>query len=289
MLEDQAAAGVPISAIRRSTKLLVSVQNAAEAELAHECGVDWIDLKNPSAGSLGAPDRDTIQSVSKMTAESMTNASTAESISLSNHSTSTSSNPASVVKERCIVKSVALGEINDVDFRIARESVAPFAVAKVGTSGIGQLRDAEAWSKLYDLYEKLGRGKLIAAAYADYERANAPSPEKILTWSATISAPYLLIDTFVKDGLGLPHWLEPQRLQKLIAAADRAGMGVALAGSLKLSDAQWIASLSPDYIAVRGAVCSGERNGPLCSAKIHAWLTELTSWNANSDSRSTTH
>ena len=38
------------------TGLLVSVRNAAEAEIALSAGVDLIDVKEPSRGSLGAAD-----------------------------------------------------------------------------------------------------------------------------------------------------------------------------------------------------------------------------------------
>ncbi len=37
-------------------RLLVSIRNADEARLARTAGVEWIDLKNPDGGSLGAAD-----------------------------------------------------------------------------------------------------------------------------------------------------------------------------------------------------------------------------------------
>ena len=45
------------------TKLLVSVVNAAEARTALDAGADLIDVKDPTRGSLGAPDLATIRSV----------------------------------------------------------------------------------------------------------------------------------------------------------------------------------------------------------------------------------
>ena len=44
-------------------KLLVSVRNAAEAEIALEAGADLIDVKEPKRGSPGAADVATIESV----------------------------------------------------------------------------------------------------------------------------------------------------------------------------------------------------------------------------------
>ena len=36
------------------TRLLASVRDMAEARLVADCGVPWIDLKEPAAGALGA-------------------------------------------------------------------------------------------------------------------------------------------------------------------------------------------------------------------------------------------
>ena len=46
-----------------SPGLLVSVRNAVEAEVALGGGADWIDVKEPTRGALGAADPQTIQSV----------------------------------------------------------------------------------------------------------------------------------------------------------------------------------------------------------------------------------
>ncbi|MEZ6076741.1 MAG: (5-formylfuran-3-yl)methyl phosphate synthase [Pirellulaceae bacterium] len=46
-------------------RLLVSIRNADEARLARSVGVDWIDLKNPGGGSLGAADELTCVAVAK--------------------------------------------------------------------------------------------------------------------------------------------------------------------------------------------------------------------------------
>ena len=43
------------------TELLVSVRSAAEAHLALQAGVQWIDAKEPARGSLGAASADVWQ------------------------------------------------------------------------------------------------------------------------------------------------------------------------------------------------------------------------------------
>lgn len=45
------------------TQLLISVRNVREAEICWRLGVDWIDLKEPLAGSLGAPSLETAQAI----------------------------------------------------------------------------------------------------------------------------------------------------------------------------------------------------------------------------------
>ena len=47
----------------RSPGLLVSVRNAVEAEVALHGGADWIDVKEPKQGALGAAEPETIRSV----------------------------------------------------------------------------------------------------------------------------------------------------------------------------------------------------------------------------------
>ena len=42
------------------TRMLASVATLQEARLAAECGVDIIDLKNPSTGALGALPTETV-------------------------------------------------------------------------------------------------------------------------------------------------------------------------------------------------------------------------------------
>ncbi len=220
-------------------QLLVSVQSADEAELAFQAGVPWVDLKNPSAGSLGAPTTDTcVEFLAK-----------------------SSSYPDSQI-------SVALGEVVAVDWTWVADWLPGFAVGKVGLAGQSHIDDA--------LIERLSRfeGAIVPAAYADWQRAGCPTPEAVARLAIKIHAPFLLIDTFIKDGSGLFEWLTIDQLKQLQASLAESNIDLVIAGSLRTSDWAMLTQLHRITIGVRGAVCEtqADRSSRLSPTAIAQWL-----------------
>ncbi len=239
-----------------ATKLLISVRDPLEAALVRDAGVDWIDLKEPNAGSLGCPRLDVAQEVACL---------------LSSHAQ----------------RSVALGELcdlNDNDFQVGEafnsSSVASFAklfpVLKVGLSGC---RSPQAdWQSRFKAIagELRERGsELIPVAYADAALCSAPELNDVLQLAKQLGSTHLLIDTFTKDGRSLLDWLPLEKLKITIAAARQFRCGIVLAGSLRIQDAQQLLALNPAALAIRGAVCqSNEVNGrttQIDSTKVACW------------------
>ncbi len=114
-------------------------------------------------------------------------------------------------------------------------------------------------------------GSFVAAAYADAERADAPSVGHVLEvlhhWQGSV----LLIDTWRKDGKGLFTWLSMPVLQRLREETRRRGVTLALAGSLKMQDVPRVMEIAPDILAVRGAACrEGQRNGEVDAERVAA-------------------
>jgi uncharacterized protein (UPF0264 family) len=212
---------------------LVSVQNADEARLAFECGVAWVDLKDPSQGSLGNPGTITCQQFIAVARQF-------------DHSRI----------------SLALGEFDDLDWAWVAKWLPEFAVGKVGLAGQPSVTE--------DIVEALApfRGDIVPAIYADWQRAGSPRPEDVLALARDIEAPFVLIDTFEKDGRGLLHWLDVSQLSQLQQQAHALGAGLVIAGSLRIADWPQLELLEQITIGVRGAVCTSQ----LCQREIKRWL-----------------
>ena len=109
---------------------------------------------------------------------------------------------------------------------------------------------------------------VIAAAYADCDRARSLSPEQMLEPAIAAGASGALIDTWVKDGRGLLHYMPVNVLTDWVRRARRAGLLTALAGSLAVDDLERLREVAPDVVGVRGAACRGGRSGTLDPARL---------------------
>lgn len=220
-------------------QLLVSVQNADEAALAFQCGVPWVDLKNPSAGALGQPTADTCQEFMQVA--------TAYS---SSHI------------------SVALGEYETVDWDWASNWLSPFSVGKVGLAGRSSIDDS--------VRKQLARfaGRIVPALYADWQQAGSAPPESVVRLARDIRAPFMLIDTYMKDGRGLFDWLTVSMVQELQLQIQSFGADLVIAGSLRTTDWAKLEQLDNITIGVRGAVCetSVDRTSCLSQSAVRQWL-----------------
>jgi uncharacterized protein (UPF0264 family) len=78
----------------------------------------------------------------------------------------------------------------------------------------------------------------------------------------------LLIDTFDKRGGDLLDALSWESLVEIKAAAQRAGVRLALAGSLSAASIRRLLPLAPAYFGVRGAACLGGRDGTIDEALV---------------------
>jgi uncharacterized protein (UPF0264 family) len=114
----------------------------------------------------------------------------------------------------------------------------------------------------------------VAVAYADWQTAQAPSPEEILTAAASCRAAYLLVDTHDKSRGNLLSHLSIGELTDLAAAAAAPGIGLVLAGSLDAAAIARLLPLAPAYVAVRGAACRGERTQAIDAVRVKR-LVEL--------------
>jgi uncharacterized protein (UPF0264 family) len=228
-------------------RLLVSVVSAEEARRALDAGADIIDVKDPAEGALGAPSPHVL---------------------------------GEVVREvgGAAPVSVALGDLPNLPHTAALAArgaaLSGAGYVKVGLRGVRELDEAAAlMCAVADAVEP--HAEVIAAAYADAGAldppALAPASLPELVDRAPISG--ALVDTFVKDGRGLYHWLSESELADMIALTHSAGGSFAVAGQLTRAQLRRVPA---DVVGVRSAVCrGGDRSGELDAELVAAAVAAL--------------
>jgi len=228
------------------TRLLVSVRDASEARLAAEAGVDLIDLKEPSRGPLGAVDLATMREVIKTVAGQTP-------------------------------LSAALGELVELSLDSVAALPKGLTYAKVGLADCANLAG---WpERLAALCRQLPHGIApVGVIYADRSQAGAPPADEVLSAAMQLNCRALLIDTFNKTAGDLFAHLGDVELSRTVTTARQAGLLVVLAGSVSLNSLPWALALEPDYVAVRGAVCSGPRTGRLDPRRLRQFAAEVAAF-----------
>ncbi|MCA9144880.1 MAG: hypothetical protein H6821_11740 [Planctomycetaceae bacterium] len=220
------------------TGLLVSVRDATEALAALNGGADVIDIKEPRNGSLGPAAVSTWGEVTVAVSD-------AKPIS------------------------VALGELLDEATRDLAREAHGMSFAKIGLSGCG---NESAWHERWrNAISCLPTGVACAAViYADHLNANSPHPAAILSQAIEFECEAILFDTYSKARGHLFDHLDERALGSLCSEAKQAGMKVVLAGSLRDDLILRGLELEPDYIAVRGAACRGDRRNAIDQSRVQA-------------------
>lgn len=219
-------------------RLLVSVRSAHEAAVAAEAGAEIIDIKEPDLGSLGrAPFHVWREVVARLGSS--------------------------------LPISVALGELfewlepespdlNGLGWHGLRYRKLGLANAPSGWK--------PRWRELRDHPDLSDGPEWIAVAYSDWRSAGAPSPDAVLEAAAEDARiTGILVDTFHKMG----HHPLGKEWAAWSAEAHRAGLMLAIAGSLDAPAIRRLDDLHPDIVAVRGAAChGGDRRSSIDPARV---------------------
>lgn len=217
------------------TGLLVSVRSAAEAETAFIGGADLIDVKEPSRGPLGAADPATWAEIHRAIAGRAPT-------------------------------SVALGELLDERIETLAAECGGFQFAKIGLAACQERGWVDRWRRVV---QSLPVGTLpVPVAYADWRAAGAPSPRVALTIAECSLSRLMLIDTFDKSRGTLLCHLDQDYLADLAREAKSSGVRLVLAGSLGRESIPSLLELKPRYLGVRGAACSGGRDGTIDLSRV---------------------
>ena len=222
------------------TGLLISARSLPEVKLIIDAGVKWLDLKEPSLGSLGRPSHELIFGVLELDIP--------ESVQVS----------------------IAGGELkdwtSDLDHSLAAKLPARAYLKLALSDCIGM--DWQSIAKRISL-ALVRRSQLILVHYADVRNSNAPTWEDVIDTASSLGGKYVLIDTYRKETGGLLDHYSMERLGEMIESAKSRKLGIALAGSLKLEQLEGLSNLQPGWVGVRGAVCKNTlRSGELCPDRL---------------------
>jgi uncharacterized protein (UPF0264 family) len=229
--------------LRKKRRVLVSVRSVDEARVAIACGVDFLDLKEPSRGPLGACDSGVIGEIAELAGQDF-------------------------------VLTVALGELLECqDGQFAGRLPEKISLFKFGLAGCRRRSDwREIWAGLTQRIVEAtgGASEPVLVAYVDSEAADSPALGDIFAFGIETGVRSLLIDTYQKDGRSLFDHMEQSKLQHWMSLAMEHGMTLAVAGSLKLEELGYFDELSGDVIVgMRSGVCeSGRRGGVLSEDRV---------------------
>jgi uncharacterized protein (UPF0264 family) len=224
------------------TRLLVSVRSATEAMAALSGGADVIDVKEPANGSLGRASAETIAEVMRVVGGRRPD-------------------------------SAALGEFGEMDW--AEPLPVQINYLKWGFSSWRERSLHDISARFDRLHAERPQRQLVTVAYADWQRAGAPTPDELCRLACAGRWGPFLIDTWQKDGRTLLDFLPLTKLTELRNQCHMADVPLALAGSLGLAEMRTLVPLKPEWFAVRGAVCrKRDRTAEVDAQRVR----ELADW-----------
>jgi uncharacterized protein (UPF0264 family) len=204
------------------TGFLASVRSLKEAAIAYRADADWIDLKEPADGALGAVALPTIEQVVKWVRQ----------------------------QDRQVPVSATIGDCWETP-SLMPERVGRLAGAGVGYAKIGLYAASPTADLLATIRECAALGpRIIVVCFAE----RPPELIDIEAYAASGIAG-IMLDTANKTGPGLAGLISNEGLQAFVRAAHGQELVCGLAGSLKVADIEKLSVLGADYLGFRGALC----------------------------------
>jgi len=211
------------------TRLLASVQDGHEAEIALNGAADIVDFKNARAGALGALDPCLIAA-------------------------------ALARLHRRVLTSATAGDWPLEPLALAQ------AVTRTGATGVDYVKvGLLPGTGLENCIKALGPAatqyRLVAVFFAD-----RGVPLEALRHLHIAGFAGAMIDTFDKASGGLRQHMSDRALKTFIQAARDFELYSGLAGSLRCDDIDALAGLAPHLLGFRGALCEASDRGAALSA-----------------------
>ncbi len=267
-------------------RMLVSVRDLAEAREALRAGVDFIDLKEPSAGALGGLALPVIRAVvaalradgraegvARPDSEGRGERAGSRAGAVFGHADAGVSGTAQAgVRAHGPLISATIGDlppaaIDDIRARALAVAACGVDLVKVGVPG----RGAAACAVLEAL-------AALPLAIVPVLIADDGLDAAVIDAACTPAFAAVMADTQAKRAGSLLELLGTDALAAFIDRAHAAGRMVGLAGALRLADLAQLAHLRPDFAGFRSAVCDGSREGrldPLRLLALRAAIADL--------------
>ena len=225
-------------------QLLISVTTVEEAQVALENGADFIDLKDPCKGALGALPLPRISEI------------------------------VTFVSENWHEKKLTSATIGDLPMepQLILEQVTALAKTKVDIIKIGFFKESE--SKVINYHACLDSlkvitqsgVKLIAVLFAEYQY-----PADLISAIKNAGFYGVMLDTADKNGATFLDYYSMARIRNLAENVQKEDLLFGLAGSLTLQHVGIVRGFNPTYIGFRGGVCvKNQRKSQLDAARIRA-------------------
>ena len=192
------------------TKILISTKSFEELNLVKEKGVDIIDFKDPSKGSLGAIPINKINTFLKVIPEDQ-------------------------------LTSATIGDIDDIE--IIKKKVFLLAKTNVDFIKIGFFFNDKKIKLLKNLKKDIKNKKLIAVLFAD----NFPSLN-LINIIRKNNFDGILIDTKNKKEGNLIDYLNLKYLEKFVKVSKKNNLTIGLAGSITEKHIKSLINLDPDFL-----------------------------------------
>ena len=238
------------------TKLLTSVRNLSEAQQVVAGGSDWLDLKEPRNGALGAVPADTLREV----------------IAWSN------------VNAPAMPVSATIGDEWTTAALIAQK-VGSVAASGVDFVKIGVYADSLSKNMESALKQVLGyHQNLIVICFVD-----RPLNLNIVGEIIEYGAAGMMLDTAEKASGSLTKQLSLPQIKAFVNLVRGANVLCGLAGKLDAHDIPILGRLAPDYLGFRSAICKqAVRNADVCANRVGELKRTLTNVSLRDDNEQDT-
>jgi len=221
--------------------MLASVNCVEEALTVLECGVDIIDLKNPSQGALGALPLDLVKDIVK------------------------------AIDGQGII-SATIGDL-PMEVDVVKKGTEDMISTGVDIVKIGFFGTENHVECIRALKPYADQGiKLVAVLFAENGSVVDLVPEFVAAGFYGV-----MVDTAVKNGLTLTDHYSHDDITEFVTAAKKHDLLVGLAGSIKLHHVKLLKPYAPSYLGFRGALCDNhQRTSTLNVDKVKEIVKEMT-------------
>ncbi|MEM5328039.1 (5-formylfuran-3-yl)methyl phosphate synthase [Paraburkholderia sp. JHI2823] len=215
------------------TRLLTSVRDLAEAREAAAAGADFIDLKEPRAGALGALA------------------------------------PADVARIVCALRetypdlpvSATIGDLQAGD-----HAAIIHHANRIGRCGVDYVKAGVAPGPT--ARETLTRMRALRWTMVPVLLCDDGLDLRLVEHACELGFAAVMADTARKDNGSLFHCVPLGVLDSMVRIAHAHEVMVGLAGALRLEHVWRVRALLPDFAGFRSALCSGARTGRLDAARV---------------------